>query len=160
MSETSPAQIAELHLEIRIDASPEKAWRALTEEIHAWWPQDFYGGGEPGNRSFHLEAWPGGRMYESWKGQDGLLWGTIASIEEGKKLQITGTTFPEWGGPTLWFGTWKLEEDGDGCLLHFSESTLGKLEASNLQEKESGWKFLFAGALKAFVEGRPAPAWQ
>lgn len=35
------------------------------------WPEEFYAGGEPEKRRYHLETKPGGRMYESWEGGGG-----------------------------------------------------------------------------------------
>jgi hypothetical protein len=68
-------------------------------------------------------------------------------------------TFPDWGGPNLWFGTWELEAAKRGTLLRFAESSLGRIGDTLMDEKAKGWRFLFDGALKAFVEGRPAPVW-
>lgn len=159
MSEATPAQIAEVIVEVEIEASPEKVWHELTEGIGAWWPAEFYAGGEEGKRSYHLEATPGGRMYEAWDGGGGLLWGQVATIDPGKLLQVIGYTFPVWGGPSTWFGSWQLSEGESGCQLRFTESTVGRVSDSNLNEKEKGWSYLFGGVLKAHVEGKPIPAW-
>lgn len=154
------ASILDLHMEIEIDGSPEKVWQALTDDIGAWWPEDGYAGGKTGRRRYALEAKPGGRMYESWDDGGGLLWGTVVTIEPGRMLQVIGHTFPNWGGPATWFATWSLEGDGSSTVLTFSESTVGLISAVTAEQKEGGWKFLFEGALKSYVEGRPAPAWE
>lgn len=159
---TAPPQsgASEIHMEVRIAGSPEAVWKALTEEIGAWWPEAFYAGGEAGRRSCTLDATPGGRMLESWEGGGGLLWGTVCTVDPGRRLQVLGTTFPDWGGPSHWFGTWELEADGAATLLRFSESTLGVGAEKQAAEKDKGWRFLFEGALKAHVEGTPAPEWK
>jgi len=153
------AAVLETHMEIRITGSPEKVWKALTDDIGAWWPEEFYAGGKPDERSFQLEAEPGGRMYESWDGGGGVLWGTVVALDPGRQLQVLGTTFPNWGGPSIWFGTWTLKADKAETVLTFAESTIGLVSESAAAEKTQGWSFLFGGALKSFVEGRPAPAW-
>ena len=153
------ASIVETHMEVRIAASTLQVWSALTEDIGAWWPDSFYAGGESGKRQYHLEAEPGGRMYEGWDGGGGVLWGTVVTVEPGRQLQITGTTFPNWGGPAVWFGTWTLEADGDGTVLTFSESTIGRITAHSTEQKEKGWRFLLGAALKSCAEGQPAPEW-
>ena len=114
---TTPAadtETMEINLEIEIAGTPEAVWAALTDGIDAWWPAEFYTGGLEETRTFTLEARPGGRMYENWGGGAGTLWATIASVEPGVRLQATGTLFPNWGGPSLWFGSWELESQGEG----------------------------------------------
>ncbi len=159
MSEARAAEFAEVLIEVRIDATPEKVWQELTGGIGAWWPSEFYAGGVEGKRSYHLEVTPGGRMYEAWEGGGGVLWGRVATVDPGKTLQIIGHTFPEWGGPSTWFGSWQLSSDAESCVLRFTESTLGRVSNRNLEEKEKGWQFLFGSALKAHVEGKPCPPW-
>ena len=157
---TNAAAVLETHMEIRITGATGDVWKALTNDIGAWWPQEFYAGGEPGKRHYYLEAKPGGRMYEAWEGGGGLLWATVVSVEPAKRLQVAGTTFPNWGGPAIVFCSFELETDGAVTILKFSESTVGRISDSHEAEKEKGWRFLFGGALKAYVEGTPAPEWQ
>ena len=106
------ANISELHMEIEIAANPLKVWAALTTEIGQWWPAEFYAGGETGSRTFNLETMPGGRMMETWGNGGGVLWGTVVAIEPNVQLQVLGATFPGWGGPSQWFGTWELGPTG------------------------------------------------
>ncbi len=158
-TELPPAHLSDLVMEVRIEASTEAVWQALTEGIGAWWPAEFYTGGEPTSRDFVLEAWPGGRMYEQWGGDAGLLWATVYTVDPGKLLQVSGLGFPEWGGPSLWLGTWRLEADGEATRLRFQESALGKTDPHYVAEKDKGWSYLFAGALKAHLEATEPPAW-
>ena len=157
---TTAAAILETHMEIRIIGTIAAVWKALTDDIGAWWPQEFYAGGEPGKRHYYLETKPGGRMYEDWEGGGGLLWATVVTVEPARRLQVAGTTFPNWGGPSIVFCSWELEADGAVTILSFSESTVGRISDSHAAEKEKGWRFLFGAALKAYVEGSPAPQWQ
>ena len=158
MNENS-ASMGSIKMEITIDAPVSKVWRALTENIGAWWPDDFYAGGQPGQRNFLLEVEAGGRMHETWGSKGGVLWGTVISCDPEKSLQILGHTFPNWGGPTQWYGTWTLDAAGDQTTLGFSESAIGHVSSSGMDEKDKGWRFLWA-TLKAHVEGTPAPDWQ
>lgn len=159
MPTAKPAEMVDVIVEVEIKAPPEKVWKELTEGIGAWWPAEFYGGGEAGKRSYHMELNPGGRMYESWDGGGGLLWGHVVLVDPGKKLQVLGSSFPEWGGPSQWFGTWDISANADGSTLRFSESTIGKVGSGYADEKEKGWIYLFGGVLKAHVEGKPIPEW-
>lgn len=154
----STAMVAELSMTIDIAAPAQSVWKALTDDIGKWWPADFYAGGTAGERKYVLEARPGGRMYESWDSGGGVLWATVATVDPNVKLQVAGTSFPEWGGPATWLGTWTLEASDGGTRLVFSESTIGHLTEAGLAEKDKGWQFLWRN-LKAFVEGAPPPAW-
>ena len=153
-----PANIANLTMEISIDAAPERVWRALTEQIGAWWPNEFYAGGNAGSRDFHIEAHPGGRMFESWDDGGGVLWGTVVTVKAAQQLQVLGAIFPNWGGPVQSYATWDLEAAEDGTLLKFDEHMLGNVSAAGLEDKDKGWTFLWA-ALKAHVEGSNPPQW-
>ena len=159
MTQHEPAVIVETRMEVRIAAAPDAVWEALTEDIGAWWPDEFYAGGQSGRRSYRLEARPGGRMYEEWDDGGGLLWGSVVSAQPGVALHVTGTLFPEWGGPSVWFGTWRIEPEGDGAVLAFCEHTFGRVTEAQLAEKEKGWRFLLDGALRAHLEGREQPRW-
>ncbi len=152
------AQIATVEMEIEIDASPDKVWAALTENIGSWWPEDFFAGGQPGQRRYHLEPVPGGRMYEEWSTGGGLTWASVMTVEPNKLLQVLGHQFPNWGGPSQWYGTWTLEEKGDGTRLHFSDCAMGRVTKEGLKDKDAGWRFLWQ-TLKAHVEGMPLPEW-
>lgn len=154
-----PAAIASLTMTIQIGTSPDNVWRALTENIGEWWPADFYAGGADGKRDYHLEASPGGRMFESWDGGGGVLWGTVVCVNPGKQLQVLGAVFPSFGGPSEWFGTWSLEKAGaNQTTLTFSESSLGRVSDEGTQEKDAGWSYLW-NTLKAHLEGTTSPGW-
>ncbi len=154
----STAQYATIEMAISIDATPADVWRALTDDIGQWWPDDFYAGGQVGKRGYELETEPGGRMYEHWDGGGGVLWGNVVSIDPMKSLQILGHQFPNFGGPSQWYGSWRLEGEGQSTTLHFSEAALGRVSPEGMHEKDKGWRFLWR-TLKAHVEGTPKPAW-
>ncbi len=153
------AEIADITMELDIEAPPAKVWQSLTEKIGDWWPAEFFAGGEAGQRQFTLEVRPGGRMFEQWDNGGGVLWGTVVSADPGVMLQVLGVTFPAWGGPQQWYGTWELESRGDGTRLKFSESTLGRISDANIADKDKGWSFLWQ-TLKAYAEDRDPPRWQ
>lgn len=151
--ENTTATISTIQMEIVIAAPPAKVWSALVDNIGEWWPDDFYAGGVAGQRTFQLEARPGGRMYEGWGNDDGVLWGTVVSVETNKTLQVLGHLFPNWGGPSQWYGSWSLEERKGQTLLTFSESAFGAAPSDGGEEKTDGWMLLWS-ALKVHVESR------
>jgi uncharacterized protein YndB with AHSA1/START domain len=149
----NPAEYGEVVVETNIQASPHEVWQALTENIGHWWPADFYAGGEDGKRSFSIEAKPGGLMKETWSNGGGVLWGTVICANPGVQLQVLGALFPNWGGPSQWFGSWDLSASGTGTKLRFSESTVGRIADAGLGEKQEGWEFL-GNALKEYAENQ------
>ncbi|MFK7958665.1 MAG: SRPBCC domain-containing protein, partial [Lysobacterales bacterium] len=155
-----PANLSSITLQVSIDSSVSEVWKALTENISDWWPADFYAGGTEGQRSYLLEAFPGGRMYESWgENGGGVLWGNVVTVDPAKRLEILGSVFPSFGGPNQWFGTWDLEAKGEqGCLLTFSENSLGLVSVKGTEDRDTGWTYLW-NTMKAHIEGKPAPGW-
>jgi len=153
------AELAEIVMEVEIESQAEKVWKALTTNIETWWPNEFFSGGESGKRSFFLEAKPGGHMGERWDGGGGVIWANVVGVEPNKRLQVTGTSFPAWGGPSQWLGSWELTGKGKHTRLKFIENSIGRVSDAYVADKEKGWKFLWA-ALAAHVEGKDAPQWQ
>jgi uncharacterized protein YndB with AHSA1/START domain len=155
----SQAQIAEISMEVDIEASEQKVWKALTTDIGKWWPAEFFSGGETGKRSYYLEAKPGGAMGESWDSGGGVIWANVVGVEPNKRLQVTGTSFPGWGGPAQWLGVWELSANGKNTRLKFTENSIGYVSEGYEADKDKGWRFLW-DALAAHVSGKPAPVWQ
>ncbi len=151
----------DIHLEVKIEASPDAVWAALTSDIARWWPRAAYCGvsseGADSPR-MEVELQPGGRMYEDWGSGDGLLWATVVNLTKGQNLELTGVCGPAWGGPHTWYGSYKLEPDGDGTKVRFSDSGFGRLSDDTLANKEKGWRYLLE-AMRAHLEGRDEPAW-
>ena len=154
-----PARIDDLVVEIDLGHPPAAVWRALTTDIGAWWPDAFYSGGEPGKRTFGLEAAPGGRMLESWEGGGGACWGQVLSLTPGASLEVVGFQSPAWGGPGMWIGTWTFEETEDGTRLRFREAAIGRGGDAYCDDKTKGWTFLWDAALRAHLDGTAPPAW-
>lgn len=155
-------RMAELDLEVRIAADAATVWRTLTADIAQWWPSAFYCGAAssgPEGRRFVFEARPGGRLFEDWGDDEGLLWATVTNVVRGKKIDMTGTVDPAWGGPNMWCGGFTLTEDGDGTKVRFAEKAFGHIPDGNEADKESGWRFLLT-CLGAHVEGKEAPEWK
>jgi len=153
------ARYASIRIELEISGSVDAVWKALTENIGEWWPDEFYAGGTAGARTFEIEQHPGGRMFETWGEGGGLVWGNVATVEPNKRLQIVGHIFPNWGGPVQCYNTWELEQDGNITHVKFDESSVGRITEDGTKEKDKGWRFLIQ-SLKAHVEKSKPPAWK
>lgn len=141
--------------ELRIKATPERVWQALTAEIAAWWPAKFYVGAAP--IRFTLEPRVGGRVYEDWGDGEGALWSTVTSVRVGEHLQWVGDIPAEFGGPARSITSFTLEPGKSGTLLKFRDTMFGEISAEMQQNMASGWKFLLADCFQPFVEERKQP---
>ena len=61
-SKVSSVGLVRVELDIEIDASPDKVWNAIIDDIATWWPRDFYANAE--TKQFVIEPRVGGRLYE------------------------------------------------------------------------------------------------
>lgn len=157
MTDSLP-HVGSVQMQIEIKASAATVWQALVDNIGEWWPAEFYTGGDSARRTFRIEPKPGGRMYEDWGDDCGTLWGTVVAVDPGRKLQIHGMVFPDYGGPNHNFGTWLLEEANGTTTMTYSEASIGRVSDAGVEEKDKGWKFLWA-TMKAHIEGQPLPVW-
>ncbi len=151
----SPLRSLDIQMEIPIQASREKVWEALTQNIVDWWPRDFYVGAQP--KGFVLEDRVGGRVFEDWGDGQGLLWATIVVLDRGRQLTWAGDLSPEFGGPARTITTYRLVEKGEETLLQFRDSPYGKLSPSTQSALAEGWRGLLEGCLKPFVENGKHP---
>ena len=146
----APLGIVQVELEIRIEASAQRVWQALVEEISRWWPQDFYAGPA---RGFRLEPHLGGRMYEDWGNDAGATWYTVTEIQPGKSLGLSGTMPAAFGGPALSLLRLVLRPEGDATVLELTDSELRQPTEKTQASLDEGWRQLFEVAFKAYVEG-------
>lgn len=145
-----------IKLEIDIEAPPAEVWRCLTEEPASWWQRDFYVGAAP--VGFHIEARPGGRMYEDWGDDQGLVWGTVIAIEKGRWLLLTGELTAEFGGPARNQLDLRLEETASGTKVRLTETVYGQVSEATGSSQKQGWQQLFGEGFKRFVETGEKPA--
>ncbi len=136
--------------DVDIKASPEKVWKLLTTDIDSWWLKDF--NSSPLTKAFQLEPKVGGRMFEDFGDDNGVLWGVVVHIEAPRRLQIQGSMFPEYGGPGTYILSAQIEETETGCLLKITDSMFGNVTQETVESTQSGWKTLFGEHLKNKAE--------
>ena len=142
-----PAMAATFELRIEISAVPEKVWRALVHDIKHWWPAEFLTSDK--SRGVTLEAKPGGRLFEDYGDESGLLWYRVVAIEHGTSLSLAGHLLPPFGGPAMTALFLHLSENSDGTILTIRDSIVGVVDRYDPVED---WRLLFGGGLKQFVE--------
>lgn len=127
-------------------------WNALTRDIDVWWPREFFA--QASSQRFTLSPKLGGAMREEGPRGAGLLWGTVWAIEPGASLLIVGHTTPRFGGPCTGTMEYTVEAVKGGASLTLTHGHFGKADPAARRSLDDGWKTLFDGALRAYLEPR------
>jgi len=144
--------IARIELEIPISAPRERVWKAMTENVSAWWPKDFYAGSSP--RGYYIEPKLGGRMYEDWGDGNGLVWATVIGLDVPNWIHFVGHLAPPYAGPAMNMLRLELKASGKTTVLHLSDTVSGKVDEKARAEMHGGWIALFEKGMKAFIESK------
>ncbi len=143
-------QVAHYEFTIEIDGSAQRVWRALTDQLGAWWLPHFHMLGE--NSLVELEPWAGGRLFEKGDGRE-LLWYTVIAIESEKSIDLSGFMTMKFGGPATTLLSLQIHNLSESkCRLQISDSLFGRVTEDSVRSLQSGWKELFVDGLKRFVE--------
>jgi len=147
--------VVHVELDVKINTPVERVWKALVEETSAWWPKEFYT--SPATKGFILEPRLGGRVYEHWGDQAGLLWFTVIGINPPISLNLLGHVTPKFGGPSMSMLEFTLQAFGDTVVLHVTETVSGRVAEGMEATLRDGWRSIFDGGLRAYVEGQNSP---
>lgn len=106
--------------EIAIEAPPERVFAALTTEQGAWYPHN-YGGDRLKEIVFETKV--GGRCFEDWGDDAGILYGTVTYYDPPHAACIRGHLQ---GAVNL--ESWlRVEADGSGSILKQSMTCFGEI---------------------------------
>ncbi len=145
------ARVVEINLRFPIDATPAAVWKALTEDVSAWWGAPYLVLGERATRLV-LERKIGGRFYEAAGTSDSVLWGTVTRLERNRCLQITGAIGSAHAIHAV-VGFW-IEPGAKGkpTDLVLEHRMAGQVTAQTRSGYTRGWKDLLGVRLKALAE--------
>lgn len=142
------------HIEqaVTIEAPRERVFEALTEQTRAWWGKPYLR--SETSRGIVLEARLGGRFYEDWGGNDGLLLATVTGLKRPERLQLTGPIGMP--GAVQAYVAFELEAQGQATVLRLSHQAIGEVSPDHETSYREGWQDLLGARLKSFVEtGQP-----
>jgi DNA-binding transcriptional ArsR family regulator len=142
--------IVGVELEVTIDATRERVWKALLEETTHWWRRDFCV--SPDAKAFRIEPRVGGRMFEDWGNDAGVLWGTVLVLDPLSTLELLCHTTPRFGGPRMSMLRLSLTTRGDATVLTVFDTVMGRTDDRTAGHLDEGWRALFGDALKSWVE--------
>lgn len=140
----------QIELKVKIQATKDRVWQAMIEEIGSWWRKDFY---VYENAKLVFEAYLGGRLYEDAGKNSGGIWYTVMNIVPPDQVQLVGHLAPQYGGPATSILQLTLEEANGWTTLHISDALFGRLGEQIQSQVAEGWKLLFEEGLKTYVEG-------
>lgn len=136
--------------EISMNASAQRVFEALTDNVSAWWGAPYLL--TPSPQAIILEPQVGGRLYEQSSSGDGALWATVTTIKKNEHLELTGPI--GMSGALHSVVTFSLEpkNEGEATLLKLSHQAIGQLGDDTQSNYNAGWQDLLGVRLKAFVE--------
>jgi uncharacterized protein YndB with AHSA1/START domain/DNA-binding transcriptional ArsR family regulator len=142
--------VGSMHVEqeVTIEASPERVFDALTNELSAWWGAPYLVSQTA--KSLILEPKIGGRFYEDWGDGQGAQWAMVTSIKRNERLELTGTI--GMGGVVQGVVCFELEAKGNATVVKLSHRAIGEVNEESQAGYASGWQDLLGTRLKAFVE--------
>jgi uncharacterized protein YndB with AHSA1/START domain len=127
---------------VMVQAGPERAFRAFTEEIGQWWPlaDGFAFAGDRWQDMF-LEGKEGGRVYERSRDGEEFHIGTVTVYDPPSRVVFTwGEATEEWDAPTEI--EVRFTRDGDGTrvdLEHRGFEGIGAAAEDTAKQYEGGW---------------------
>jgi uncharacterized protein YndB with AHSA1/START domain len=138
-------------LEIDIDASPERVFRALTDpqELSAWWNE----GSDSGGQAWELDARVGGHWKTSGVSKSMGAWETWGQIVELDPPRVLAMTWHERLDKPRPFGEtlvrYELEPSGSGTRIHFTHSGFAGYRDA-FEDYSKGWHPVFS-LLRKFI---------
>jgi uncharacterized protein YndB with AHSA1/START domain len=131
--------------EIELEATPDKVWNALTQDIDAWWAHRI---GE-GSTKVSLDARLGGVFEERWGDGEGAIWGEVVDLRRGQRLRLKGSLGMSGAGLNDYM--YELEPNGSGTTLKLTHHALGYRDADTEKMYREGWKALLESCLPNWV---------
>lgn len=135
MAGTMPLRKA-VHLRV----PPVEAWETFTERFGEWWPLATHSNFGGDASSCHLEAQPGGRVYETSTSGDEIEWGRVEAAERPSRLVLDWQPSPARPAPTRVEILFSPAGDGSQLvLMHRGWERLGLAAEEARAEYDTGW---------------------
>ncbi|MGM7702618.1 helix-turn-helix domain-containing protein [Pseudalkalibacillus sp. Hm43] len=142
----------QIEQEITINATRDKVFKALTEDINDWWAYRL--NGDQGS-TLSFEPKVGGQFLESWGDGEGALWGVVTYIKAPEEIRMNGLLGMRGAVNSAY--TYSLEEKGDQTVLKLSHHAYGLLDPQWRDAHDGGWQELLGQFLKEYVESGKRP---
>lgn len=140
------ARTVRIETELRFATTPERLFRAFTEETLEWFPATY---GEERTKAVVIEPWVGGRHYEDWGEGAGHLYGHVTGYDAPHSFSTRGRLMPG----TILDTRYDFVADGADTVLSMTKVAFGPLsdeEAASI--RTYGDLENFEEVLRAHVE--------
>lgn len=144
--------MSSIRLEIKIEGNRIEVWNTFFAEAEKWWPSD--GHTSPKTKLFLIEEKLGGKMYEDFGNNEGLIWADVIGLDKPSKVILRGQLSPEFGGPAISFLQIEFKAEGTGTQMIVTDSYLGPNAEKNAAGVEQGWKSIFGESFKNYFESK------
>jgi uncharacterized protein YndB with AHSA1/START domain len=134
--------------EIKIEASAEKVFSALTKDTSYWWGAPYLIDDEP--KKLVIEPKLGGLFYEDWGDGAGATWGVVTRWKKNETFEFSGRC--GMGGAVNGVICFILENKGSSTLLKMEHDVVGHVTEKTQAGYSYGWNDLLEKRLKAYVE--------
>ena len=108
---------------VTIAAPPERAFRALVDEVGRWWDPSHTSSGDASNLS--IAASPGGCFCETLKNSGGVAHAVVNHVVPGELLRMTGALGPLQEHAVTGTLTWQFSASGEGTTATLTYSVGG-----------------------------------
>jgi uncharacterized protein YndB with AHSA1/START domain len=129
--------------QIRVAASPERAFHRFTGEMAAWWPLASHSIGQRDAESVAMEPRVGGRIVESIRGGESATWGTVTAWDPPRHVAFSW--HPGHAEAEAMDVEVRFTPDGDGTLVeleHRGFERLGKMAKKAYRAYPMGWDYV------------------
>ena len=133
---------------IKIAASRQKVFQALTQKVSSWWGAPYLQ--HEAAKDILLEPHVSGRLYEVWSDTEGAEWARVTSIKQNEHLELTGRLAMH--GAVQCVVYFNLQDKGDHTLVNFSHHAIGDIDENTAEMFSSGWDDLLNTRLRLFIE--------
>ncbi len=137
---------------VDVRSTPERAFEAFAAGFADWWPVSTHSLSRSAATRCRLDATPGGTLEEQAPDGARHLWGTVESVEPGRRLRFTWHPGRE-PESAQWVDV-EFVAAGAGTrvtLTHGGWEALGEIAPILRREYLSGWKHVLETVYSEFV---------
>ncbi|WP_455212338.1 SRPBCC domain-containing protein [Kaarinaea lacus] len=150
MQHSYNSDVSKIRIEqtIKIAASRQKVFQALTQEVSSWWGLPYLQ--NDAAKDILLEPRLSGRLYEMWSDTEGAEWARVTSIKHNEHLELTGRLAMH--GAVQCVVYFNLEDKDDHTIVNFSHHAIGDIDTKTAEMFSAGWDDLLNTRLRLFIE--------
>ncbi len=153
LAKTTDLEIAPVELQFDLACTPERAFKAYTDQIDKWWPLDTHSVDGPKAQTCCFETEVGGHIYEILENGDKSIWGTVLACSPPNAIRYSWhpgrspdvateveVTFTSVGDKTHM------------TLVHRGWESYGESGQAFRNQYVGGWKSVIGDYFRRFVE--------